>query len=263
MQWNFKFYFTSFPIYIDGVLLPLTFMTRIFEILSNHPNLLLYTFVDSGKSGSLYVSSVISVSHKPGKIESNCFCTILALFLGLLGGRVPTIAIKSSLTSSLDRDTENFGLSLFFFFSTTAASQGTLQAAFRVLRFQGLSESSSKMESLILSAASLRSSMSFWRMASIPPLASVSAFWNEITDVGMREDEELEVFGESFMHLRNLWLPHFKRGKEKLWRGLDDRSRALAIVVVWNSSLSLSRILGLKREKQRSWGGMLLRLFSA
>ena len=43
MQWNFKFYFTSFPIYIDGVLLPLTFMTRIFEILSNHPNLLLYT----------------------------------------------------------------------------------------------------------------------------------------------------------------------------------------------------------------------------
>ena len=41
-------------------------------------------------------------------------------------------------------------------------------------------------------------------MASIPPLASVSAFWNEITDVGMREDEELEVFGESFMHLRNL-----------------------------------------------------------
>ncbi|KAL6335846.1 hypothetical protein AAG906_040569 [Vitis piasezkii] len=32
----------------------------------------------------------------------------------------------------------------------------------------------------------------FRRMASIPPLASVSAFWNEITDVGMREDEELE-----------------------------------------------------------------------
>ena len=27
------------------------------------------TFVDSGKSGSLYVSSVISVSHKPGKID--------------------------------------------------------------------------------------------------------------------------------------------------------------------------------------------------
>ncbi|RVW62701.1 hypothetical protein CK203_060320 [Vitis vinifera] len=60
---------------------------------------------------------------------------------------------------------------------------------------QGLSESSSKMECLILSAASLRSSMSFWRMASIPPLASVSAFWNEITDVGMREDEELENHG--------------------------------------------------------------------
>lgn len=27
------------------------------------------TFVDSGKSGSLYVSSVISVSHKPEKID--------------------------------------------------------------------------------------------------------------------------------------------------------------------------------------------------
>ena len=41
-------------------------------------------------------------------------------------------------------------------------------------------------------------------MASIPPLTSVSAFWNEIGGVGTRESEELDVFGENFLHLRNL-----------------------------------------------------------
>ena len=155
-------------------------------------------------SAAYFLRKQTAENTKEEKLTSNCFCTILALLLGLIGGRLPAIAIKSSLTSSVDRATENFGLSLFLFFSTAASSRGALEAAFRVLRFQGLSESSSKMESFILSAASLRSSMSFSRMASIPPLTSVSAFWNEIGGVGTRESEELDVFGENFLHLRNL-----------------------------------------------------------
>ena len=75
-------------------------------------------------------------------LTSNCFCTALGLFFGLLGS-LPTSTPKSSSISSFDRDTINALRFFSFSFldepnSKFLSSSGPLQAAQRVLKFHGL-----------------------------------------------------------------------------------------------------------------------------
>lgn len=191
-------------------------------------------------------------------LTSNFLWTIRALFFGLFGGLAPTIFRKSSSTSSFKSRTAKPILSFAFTLhpsficdeepdSIFFSSFGAVHAALLVRRFQGqeFRSSPSKTESLsfldsVATPISRLSvcriiSVSWWELDSCSVLRiglrayllgmSVLGFgsvWNCSTfgdDRGWRE-EGCE-FGGTLMHLRNLWSPHCKHGKEKLCKRFD------------------------------------------
>ena len=163
------------------------------------------------------------------QLTFNCLCTILGLFLGLLGGLVPTKAQKSCSTSSLERETENLTLSFpvttIFFFSFTGGKEqhptsknrrsssfcGALHAALLVLKFQGI---------MALVATPLASSLSPPKKTASPSfilrllVTRATSFWGASNLEDRRSRSALT-------QRSNRWVPHFKQGNEKLCSGFD------------------------------------------
>lgn len=194
-------------------------------------------------------------------LTSKYFCTIRGLFLGLLGGLILAISMKSCSISSFERGTENLILSFWgsilclltsesiskaflggSIFNLSSIRSGALHAALLVLKFQGLVESSLPLSSsirgetfnLLAPPLNLRSGeMGFsWIMIGLW-LLGVSRLvgwdWNPL---GIEEEDRWWGSSVSLTHLRTLWWPHFKQGNEKLCSGFDRSCGGIAISCV-------------------------------